>query len=137
MKETTRNTLKRIGKFIVIYYAIEAVIAAIILAVYTTTNGVERTKEFVRRYLRHMKEYYSRLIRGDFRGARAAANDEVLDEAENFMRHRFGDDFAESAMSDCYDELETRRIPFTRKNGFVSRPIDETKVPEDIRRRAE
>lgn len=71
MKETTRNTLKRIGKFIVIYYAIEAVIAAIILAVYTITNGVERTKEFVRRFLRHMKEYYSWLIREDFRGCQS------------------------------------------------------------------
>lgn len=137
MKESTRNVLKRIGKVVAVYYIIDAVVTAIIIAVYAAVNGVDRTKAFIVKFLHHMKEFYKNLFRGNFRGAAAAANDNVLEEAEDFMKYRYGDDFAESVMTECYDVLERRNIPFTRKGDFVSRPISECDVPEDIRRKAE
>lgn len=137
MKETTKNTIRKIAKFVAVYYAIEAVVTAVILAVYTAINGLESTKHLVLRTISAMKKFYMNIFHGNFRGAETALNDSVLDSAEDVMRHHFGDDFTDDVMNESYDVLERRNIPFTRKGDFMSHPISESEVPEDIRRRAE
>lgn len=135
--ENMKNVIKKIMKFVAICYVIEAVATAIVLMIYTAVNGVDRTKKMLGTVWTHVKSFYTKLFHGDFRGAAAEYTDNILDQFEDEMSHRYGDGFTASVMSDAYDELEARHIPFTRKGGIVSRPIDESDVPEDIRRKAE
>lgn len=137
MKESTKNVIKKIAKFMIICYAINVIATAISLMIYTAVNGVDRTKHLLSNVWSHVKSFYKKLFRGDFRGAAAEYTDNILDQFEDEMNHRYGDGFTASVMTDAYDELEARHIPFTRKGDFVSRPIDESEVPEDIRRKAE
>lgn len=166
MKETTRNTLKKIGKVIAVYYAIEITAAAIMMVVNTIMVGWEPTKRILKNALAHTKAFYKNLFRGKFKAAVKECTDAELDGAYVNIQSRCGKEAADGFMEAMYDGLEGV-IPFSRKrcpadkkpvNGvnkileemirsgeintvhldeFESRPIDETKVPEDIRRRAE
>lgn len=135
--ENMKNIFKKIVKFVAICYAIDAIATAVALIIYTVVNGTDRTKHLLSTVWAHVKSFYKKLFRGDFRGAAAEYTDNILDQFEDEMSHRYGDGFTASVMSDAYDELEARHIPFTRKGDFMSHPISESEVPEDIRRKAE
>lgn len=126
MKANVKKIVKTLAKIIVVYYVIELIATAIMVAINTVMVGWEPTKRIIKNSLAHAKKFYKKLFHGRFKDAVQECVDAELDGAYVNLESGCGKESAEGFMEAMYDGLEGI-LPYSRNRC----PADNKKKPAD------
>ena len=121
-----KKIMKTIGKIVAIYYIVEIIATAIMMAVNTIMVGWEPTKRIIKNSLVHTGEFYKKLFKGRFKEALQECVDAELDGAYVNLESSCGKKSATGFMEAMYDGLEGI-MPFSRNRC----PADKKKPADD------